>query len=285
MRELLAALLAGTGAHLVVNPRRHRPEGPQSLAAGLRTRMNQAGLAKVSAAEAAVVVTVVALLGGLVAAALFGGTLPTVVAAGLCGAAPIGGYRSRRRRTRNAAQDAWPRLIEEVRLLTSSAGRGVPQALFQAARRAPDEMAPAFEAARREWLLSTDLERALAVLKGRLADPTADVVCETLLVAHELGGTDLDRRLAALATERRTDARHRSEARAGQAGARFARRFVLLVPVGMALAGASVGDGRAAYQSPEGQVAVALGVTAMAACWWWAARLLRLPEEQRVFTR
>ena len=82
------------------------------------------------------------------------------------------------------------------------------------------------------------------MLKRQLADPTADATCETLLVAHELGGTDLDRRLEALAEDRRQDAHGRKDARAKQAGVRFARRFVLIVPLGMALAGLSVGNGR-----------------------------------------
>ena len=73
--------------------------------------------------------------------------------------------------------------------------------------------------------------------------------CETLLVAHEVGGTDLDRRLQALIDDRVQDTQGRKDARAKQAGARFARRFVLIVPAGMALAGMSVGNGRAAYQT------------------------------------
>jgi hypothetical protein len=33
---------------------------------------------------------------------------------------------------------------------------------------------------------------------------------------------------------------------------RFARRFVLIVPVGMAVAGLSIGTGRTAYETPLG---------------------------------
>lgn len=64
---------------------------------------------------------------------------------------------------------------------------------------------------------------------------------------------------------------------------RFARRFVLLVPLGMALVGMSVGNGRAAYATPWGQTLGAIGIASVVACWLWAGRLLRLPEEQRVF--
>jgi len=171
-----------------------------------------------------------------------------------------------------------------VRVLTSGSGRSIPQALFEAGRGAPEAMRPAFDAARREWALSTDFARTTAALKAGLADPTADAACETLLVAHEVGGGDLDRRLAALVDDRTIDVQGRKDARSRQAGVRFARRFVLLVPVGMALVGSTIGTGRAAYATPWGQAMVVVGIAAVAVCWAWASRLLRLPEERRVFT-
>jgi len=174
-------------------------------------------------------------------------------------------------------------MIEEIRLLTGTVGQSIPQALFQVGARAPEVMRPAFEAARREWLISTDFPRTASVLKARLADPTADAALETLLVAHQVGGSDVDRRLAALVEDRIADLQGRKDARARQAGVRFARRFVLIVPVGMALVGLSIGNGRAAYQTPVGQSAAVIGLVLLAACWIWAGTLLRLPEEERVF--
>lgn len=64
---------------------------------------------------------------------------------------------------------------------------------------------------------------------------------------------------------------------------RFARRFVLIVPLGMTLAGLSIGTGRQAYRTAGGQLAVATGLAVVAGCWWWAGRLMKLPEEERVF--
>lgn len=244
----------------------------------------QAGLSDVRPRDFVSASAMVGVIAGVAAFAVFGGVVPAFVASLFGGVAPIAMYRSRRDRRRAEARDAWPRMIEEIRLQTGALGRSVPQALFEVGRRAPEELRGAFAVAEREWLLSTDFARTVSVLKSRLADATADAALETLLVAHDVGGTDLDRRLAALVEDRIQDLRGRKDARAKQAGVRFARRFVLIVPVGMAMAGLSIGTGRSAYQTPTGQLVVGLGIAAVVLCWLWAGRLLQLPEEQRVFT-
>ena len=249
-----------------------------------RDWLRQAGLDGVSPRQLGAVMAVLFATGAAVAFALFGGVLPAVAAGLFAATFPVTSYRARRERNRSDAREAWPRLLEDIRLQAGSLGRSIPQALFEVGRRAPAEMQPAFLAAEREWLISTDFGRCADVLKEHLADPTADAVVETLLVAHEVGGSDVGRRLAALIEDRVQDLQGRKDARAKQAGVRFARRFVLVVPIGMALAGISIGTGRAAYATAEGQVAVVAGIGAVAACWMWAARLLALPEEQRVFS-
>jgi tight adherence protein B len=45
----------------------------------------------------------------------------------------------------------------------------------------------------------------------------------------------------------------------------------------------SIGNGRAAYATPGGQLMVVAGIGSVVACWVWAGRLLALPEEERVF--
>ena len=223
------------------------------------------------------------LLGSLGGYGLFGGIVPALGVGAFAAAAPFASVRVREEQRRAAALEAWPRMIEEIRIRVGSVGRSIPQALFEVGLSGPEPLRPAFAAARREWSITTDFERTLAVLKARLADPTADAVCETLLIAHEIGGTDVERRLDALAEDRRQDLNGRKDARSRQAGARFARRFVLLVPAGMALAGMSVGTGRAAYATPTGQVLVSVALALVVACWVWAGRIMRLPTERRVF--
>lgn len=285
MTALVIAAAAGGGVYLlytalVVPPRASVPTRRRVTAGAW---LAQAGIPDVAPREFLAVSAAVGLATVVAAFTLFGGLVAPALAGGFAALLPTGWYRQRRDRRRATAAEAWPRLIEEIRVLTGAAGRSVPQALFDVGRRAPDELRPSFSAAEREWLLSTDFVRSLAVLKERLADPTADVTCETLLVAHEVGGGDLDSRLAALAEDRLLDLQGRKDARAEQAGVLFARRFVLVVPAGMAIAGLSIGTGRAAYEQPIGQAAVVVGVLSVVACWAWAGRLLRLPDEDRAF--
>ncbi len=294
MIAVLIALTAGAGTYLVYTAaafgwRGVAPSSTVSPRAGrrptgaLRGWLTQAGLADVALSEFGTVVAVLGIAGGLVGFLLFAALIPTVVAAGAAAIAPIGLYRNRRRARLERAGDEWPRLIEELRLRATTLGRSIPQALFEAGASAPAELRPAFAAAQREWSISTDFARTIEVLKARLADPTADLIGETLLIAHELGGADLGPRLTALAEDRQLDVTSRKDARAKQAGVRFARRFVLVVPVGMAAAGSLIGTGRHAYGTPFGQLLVLAAMSLMALCWVWAGRYLRLPQPGRVF--
>ena len=292
MTPLLLALAAAYGVHLVYTALAFdwRGLGPGPAVARRRRASQQlhdwlvqAGLADSRPAELAGVIGALTALGAAIGWAVFGGVLPPLATGMAVGVAPVLAARARRERRRALARDAWPRLIEEIRIMTTTLGRSIPQALFDVGRRAPEEMRPAFELARREWLLSTDFERTLDVLRDRLADATADTVCETLLVAHEIGGNDVDRCLVALTDDRLMDLQGRKDAASRQAGARFARSFTLIVPLGMALIGMSIGEGRKAYASSTGQLLVMVAIGLMGLCWAWSGRIMRLPEEQRVF--
>jgi len=293
MIALLLAIGAGLGAFWLYTAIAYDWKGvgfgPAVWAGRATPRLNpdawlrQAGLEDVDRREFAAVVGMLFILGALVAYAVFGRPAPALALGAFSASFPVASYRLRRHTRRQRAQEAWPRMIEEIRVQTGSMGRSIPHALFDVGRRGPDELRPAFEAAHREWLLTTDFPRTIRVLKEQIADTSADMVCETLMIAHELGGTDLDRRLEALSEDRLQDVQGRKDARSRQAGARFARVFVLVVPAGMAAAGMSIGNGRAAYQSPTGQAVVMIALALVIGCWSWAGRVMRLPEPQRVF--
>ncbi len=295
MIALFVAAIAGYGTLLVVTGVFYgwhglRPGPPPTTtvrpaARRMQSWLAEAGLADVRVRDFVAISAVAFLTIATLTYALFGAAVPALTAGAFAGGVPIASSRRRRAVRIAVAQEAWPRMIEEIRVLTGSLGRGIPQALFEVGARGPVQLRPAFEAAQREWLLSTDFGRTVTVLKSQLVDPTADAALETLVVAQQLGGASLDRRLEALAEDRRVDVQGRKDARAKQAGVRFARRFVVIVPVGMALVGLQIGDGRAAYATPAGQVATMAAIASIMVCWIWSDRLLRLPAERRVFPR
>lgn len=288
----LLAVLAGYGAFLLftsvalgwrglgVSP---RPFVRSRRRLDLAELLQQAGLQRVGVPEFLGTTAVLVAVGAVIGWAVFGGVVAPLFIGLATAWLPIGAARARRASRQEQAREAWPRMLEELRIQVISLGRSVPQALFTVGARGPEELRPAFDAARREWVMSTDFDRTLDVLRARLADATADAVCETLLIAHEVGGTDVDRRLRALIEDRIADLEGRKDARAEQSAARFARAFVLVVPLGMALVGLSIGTGRQAYATPLGQLGVLVALGLIAACWVWASTMLRLPTEERVF--
>lgn len=292
MTSLLLAAIAGAGVFflytaLVYKQRSFSGAAFQRYKAESAARLNdwftQAGIPRDKRRHVGLSVLTVAISGALLGWILFGGFLAPAIMGLFAGSFPVTSFKQRRHRHRTEAADNWPRMIEEIRLLCGSLGRPIPQALLEVGKRGPQDMRPAFQQAEREWLISTDFTRTISVLKEQLADATADIVCETLLLAHGIGGNDIDKRLAALAEDRQRDLNSRKDARSKQAGVKFARRFVLIVPLGMAIAGLSIGNGRAAYSTPEGQLGVAAGLITLALCWFWAGHLIRLPEDKRVF--
>lgn len=293
MNSLLIVIVGTYGIHLIVTsvlwrwrgwgPGPKRVRDRTSPALRLRRWMDEAGLVDVETREFMAVTGGLGIVGATAGVAAFGGFLPAAGVGAFLATVPAAAYRVRRADRRAAAEESWPAMIEEIRILTGSAGRSIPQSIFDVGLRGPQELRAAFVAAHREWVLTTDFPRSLALVRNQLGSPTADVVCETLLVAHEVGGGDLDRRLAELAEDRRQDVLARKDARARQAGVRFARRFVIAVPAGMAVAGMSLGDGRASFQTPMGQTMVLVGIGLVIACWVWSGRMLRLPLDERVF--
>jgi tight adherence protein B len=277
----LIACVAAYGAHLLYTSvaMRWTGLGPGPSAPQLSRRRFRPHLAKSSGRPlvAAVVGTVVTFL-------LFGAPLPSLLGGALAAVLTAVSTRAELERRQERVAAAWPAILEETRVLAGAGGHPIPHALFEAGQRTPTSIRESFGAAQREWQTSTDFARALAVLKAELAEASSDVVCETLLIAHQVGGTGVDRRLEALIDDRLRELDLRRDAMSRQAGARFARRFVLIVPVGMAFVGMSLGTGRAAYQGRGAQLTVALALALIGGCWVWAGRILRLPRPERVFT-
>ena len=198
--------------------------------------------------------SVAAAAGLVLRSLLFGASCCRRVGGAFAARSPSCSARAELERRETASPRAWPAVLEETRVLAGAGGHPIPHALFEAGRRAA---ARGPRVVRRRAARVADVDRlrprprsAQGRARGgqqrrRVRDPPRSRIRSE--------GTGVDRRLEALIDDRLRELDLRRDAMSRQAGARFARRFVLIVPVGMAFVGMSLGTGRAAYQGRGAQ--------------------------------
>jgi tight adherence protein B len=283
--SVVLALLLGLGVLLVFDA----CTAPRARDAPARDRARRvvtgwlasAGMGNVSPAQ-----FVMACLGcGLSVAAvvivLIGSTAVALVgfAAGVY--APVGYFRSRRRADRRARQQCWPEAIE---LLAGAvrAGDTLPTAVALVAERGPGPLRSAFRAVVADHRVSGDFVGALERMGGALADPTADRVVATLVIAHRVGGRELGQVLRTLSGFLREDLAVRKEIVARQSWTLVAARVAAAAPWLVLVLVASRPQGARAYDSLAGLLVLAGGAVATVVGYRLMVALGRLPEEPRV---
>lgn len=285
--SVVLALLLGLGVFLVFDAcTAQRPE-PRARAQRLRSQLSDwlaaGGLGNVSPAQ-----FVAACLGcglGVAAAVivLIGSTAVAMVGFVAGTYAPIAYYRSRRRATRRVRQQCWPEAIE---LLAGAvrAGDTLPAAVALVAERGPEPLRQTFRAVTADHRVSGDFVGALDRLGVALADPTADRVVATLVIAHRVGGRELGRVLRTLSGFLREDLAVRKEIVARQSWTLVAARVAAAAPWLVLVLVASRPQGARAYDSFAGLLVLAGGAAATIVGYRLMVALGRLPEESRVLS-
>jgi tight adherence protein B len=195
--------------------------------------------------------------------------------------APVAYYRSRRRSLRRARQQCWPEAVE----LLAGAVRGgdtLPGAVALVSERGPEPLRPAFAAVVADHRVSGDFVGALERLGVSLADPTADRVVATLVIAHRVGGRELGRVLRTLSAFLREDLAVRKEIAARQSWTLVAARVAAAAPWLVLVLVASRPQGARAYDSLAGIVVLVGGAVATVVGYRLMVALGRLPDEPRV---
>lgn len=284
--SVVVALTLGAGVLLVydaltLRARDRSARAESSLSSRLAGWLARGGLAGVSplqfalacAASGIAVAAAVIVVVGAPAVALVGWVAGTY--------APIAFHRARARRQRAARRQCWPDAIE---LLAGAvrAGDTLPGAVAVVADRGPEPLRPAFRALVSDHRISGDLAGALDRLGVVLADPTADRVVATLLIAHRVGGRELGRVLRTLGAFLREDLAVRKEVEARQSWTLVAARVAAAAPWLVVLLVASRPQGAAAYDTVTGLFVLVGGAVATVIGYRMMIALGRLPEEPRV---
>lgn len=246
----------------------------------LRLWLDETGLAGHSIGLVAVgAVGIVALAASTMSALI---PLPVVAPIAVCGSVVslVAVLEGRRASRRQSARQVWPDVIESLRSSLRS-GSTVAEAFIDVAERVPERWWGPWRACADELQRGVSFESAARKLKGSIADPTADTIIEALILAREVGGTELPRIVQSVADSVRAEARIRNEVRSRQSWVRHAARLGVAAPWIVLAMIASRPETRDALSSPTGSIIVVAGFGATVVAYFTMAGIARIPEQKR----
>jgi tight adherence protein B len=189
--------------------------------------------------------------------------------------------RRMRDRRQLALRDVWPEAIDNLASAVR-AGMSLPEGLAALAVRGPAELRPAFARFGAAYRSSGRLGDCLDALEADLADPVCDRVCETMRMAHEVGGSDVGAVLRTLSELLRSDARTRAELETRQGWTVNAARLAVAAPWTVLLLLGTRSSTLRAYDSGGGALLLAIGAGVCVLAYRLMLRIGRLPVEPRV---
>ena len=182
---------------------------------------------------------------------------------------------AKHQRASNAITQAWPDAIDHLSSAIR-AGLNLGDSLAAIGLRGPTPLRPFFIALGNDLAAGTPLETALARFRKECGDPIADQLVETVLIAHEVGGSEIGRLLRTFSQFLRIELQTRDEIRVRQGwvvnGARIAVAAPWILLALLSLRRESV----AAYQTTGGIFVIVIGAFLSVAAYLWMRRLARL---------
>lgn len=224
-----------------------------------------------------------ALAGFVIALALSGVVGFAIAMAGLAAGA-IPWWRARRRRKHDELSEAsFPEIVETI-ISRLRSGDTLLGALSESCANAPRRIANAADEFAQSYRVTGNADMALDDLKSAWAHPTADLIVETVRIAHDTGGSNTVQVLRDLADHIRSDRNLRRDIEAKQSWVRVAARVGVAAPW-VVLAFLSLrGEAASAYNSPLGLTVLVIGLALSVAAYWSMAAMGAPARRERIFT-
>lgn len=221
----------------------------------LRLWLDECGFAGLPLGALAVVLAVLSLATAGLVAVLVPVPVVSPIAAVAAAAIPVAALDAARTRRRVVADAAWPDIIDAVRMALR-AGFALHEALAAASPHVPSLWRESWSHTVSDLAKGMPVVDALLALRRDRAEPIADRVCESLIIASDLGGSELPRVLEELSRAIREELRVRREATARQSWVRHAARLGALAPWVVIVLLSGNADSRAAFSSPAGSALI-----------------------------
>ncbi len=194
---------------------------------------------------------------------------------------PIALIRRRARIRRRELREVWPDAIDAL-LASVRGGYSLAESLCSLADQGPHVLRPAFAHFAGNYRVAGSFEDSLKVLTDELADPVADRVAASLLIAHQVGGRDLGTVLRTLSALLREDTRLRGELEARQSWTTNAARLAVAAPWITLLMLSTRPAALQAYRSPAGAVVLLCAALVSVLAYRVMVWIGRLPDERRL---
>lgn len=254
------------------------PPAPSTRA--VRDWLDECGLSGVSIGIVVAVLGVLSMVSAGVVAALVPVPAMAPVAAIAGVALPIAVLDGARTRRRAGAERSWPDTIDAIRMAVRS-GASLDDALEAASNHVPRDWSADWRRVVVDIARGGSVESALLVFRASRAEPIADRVVDSLVLAHELGGTELPHILDDLARSVREEVRVRRDAMSRQSWVRHTARLAALAPWIVVFLLASRPDNRDAFASAAGTALLVGCAGATLVAYLVMSALGRLPTPPR----
>jgi len=284
----LALAMVGVGLWLLhdglVSPPGPRPQRPAARQR-LTDWLVQAGLQGVTLTMLLGVCLVGVLAGGLVAFAVLSWPVADALGALAGGLAYPLWLRRRHERQRARIRQALVEAIERIRDAVGS-GLDIGEAFRELADNGPDVLQPHMQQLCAELAVGVPFAEALQHLRDRLADPTFDLIARALALHDEVGGGAFGECLARVAHGVRSQISLRGRLAASRGRLYLSARILAALPLGLlAYVRWWSPTSARAYESPIGQIVLAVCTLVLVLAYALMLWLARLPDDERVLVR
>lgn len=195
----------------------------------------------------------------------------------------IVGINFRLKRSKRSQVD-WPELVDDLHSAIR-AGLSLPQAFSDLQRTAPESLRAAFEQALARYYSTSDFRAGLITFADCVNETAADNFVAALILASELGGTDLGKVLSALSESLRADQAVKQEIKARQSWTINGAKLAVAAPWLTTALLCTRAEARAVYFSSSGLRLLEFCLFISVLAYWLMWRIGQLPRPARLLAR
>lgn len=183
-----------------------------------------------------------------------------------------------RRLRRSELASAWAGYLDQTRAKMLTTSRSLSYVMFEQDSAASPFLAELMQHGRREFENSGDLEKALhAVWYAGEDEEVTNYVCSALCDSLGSTSSQIENHLSLISTTVRSRNELKQETKSRLAGVRTARAFIVIIPIGMALAGFSFAGSISPFLTPVSIVQMLTALAILTLCWFWSNKLMTFP--------